>query len=202
MPRISRRADVRETAARLFRERGYSSATMDLLADEVGLNKGTLYHYYPSKSAILYELLSEQLDVTLALLARVPAGGSPADRLRELVRLQVEHVAGTCDDVVVFFQELPWIDKNLAPEQAADLRKRIEQYRTFTEQLLMEGIAAGEFRDLDVAMINHSIVGILAYIPAWFRIRPGRPQASLVAELADFVMAGVSPVRPRVSSSS
>lgn len=58
MPRTSRRADVRATAARLFREHGYSSATMDLLADEVGLNKGTLYHYYPAKSAILYELLS------------------------------------------------------------------------------------------------------------------------------------------------
>jgi AcrR family transcriptional regulator len=202
MPRISRRADVRDTAARLFREHGYSSATMDLLADEVGLNKGTLYHYYPSKSAILYELLSDQLDVTLGLLAQVPACGSPAERLRELVRLQVEHVAGAHDEVVVFFQELPWIEKNLPPEQAADLRKRIVQYRTFAEQLLMEGIAAGEFRDLDVAMIHHCIVGILAYVPAWFRIRPGRPSASLVTELADFVMAGVSPARPRVSAGS
>ena len=43
-------------------------------------------------------------------------------------------------------------------------------------------------------------MGILAYIPAWFRIRPGRPSASLVTELADFVMAGVAPVRPRVSA--
>ena len=144
MPRVSRRADVRATAARLFREHGYSSATMDLLADEVGLNKGTLYHYYPAKSAILYELLSDQLDLTLALLARVPACGSPAERLRELVRLQVEHVARAHDEVVVFFQELPWIEKNLPPEQAADLRKRIEQYRTFAEQQLMEGNAAGD----------------------------------------------------------
>ena len=45
MPRPSRRAEVCATAARLFREYGYSSATMDLIADEVGLNKGTLYHY-------------------------------------------------------------------------------------------------------------------------------------------------------------
>ena len=67
-------------------------------------------------------------------------------------------------------------------------------------RLLMEGVAAGEFRDLDGAMIHHSIVGILAYVPAWFRIRPGRPSASLVTELADFVTAGVSPVRPRVSA--
>ncbi|HET9968751.1 MAG TPA: TetR/AcrR family transcriptional regulator [Streptosporangiaceae bacterium] len=192
MPRTSRRADVRATAARLFREHGYSSATMDLLADEVGLNKGTLYHYYPAKSAILYELLSDQLDITLALLAEVPAGGSATERMRTFIRLQVEHVASTPDELVVFFQEMPWIDKNLAPIQAADLRGRIETYRTFTRQLLGEGIAAGEFRPLDVDMIHYSIVGILAYIPVWFRVRAGRTRASLVSELADFVMSGVA----------
>ena len=177
MPRTSRRADVRATAARLFREHGYSSATMDLLADEVGLNKGTLYHYYPAKSAILYELLSDQLDITLALLAEVPADGSATKRMRAFIRLQVEHVASTPDELVVFFQELPWIDKNLASAQAADLRKRIETDRTFTRQLLDEGIAAGEFRPLDVDMIHYSVVGILSYIPVWFRARSGRTKA-------------------------
>ena len=191
MPRPSRRAEVCATAARLFREYGYSSATMDLIADEVGLNKGTLYHYYPAKSAILYELLSDQLDVTLALLAQVPAQGSPAERMRAFVQLQIEHVASTQDEIVVFFQELPWIEKNLAPPQAAELRKRIEVYRTFARQLLDEGIAAGEFRPLDVDMIHYSVVGILAYIPVWFRARSGRTKASLVSELADFVMSGV-----------
>jgi len=192
MPKMSRRADVRATAARLFREYGYSSATMDQLADEVGLNKGTLYHYYPAKSAILYELLSDQLDVTLGLLAEVPAHGSPSERLRTFVQRQVEHVAGAQDEVVVFFQELPWIDKNLAPPQVADLRKRIEVYRTFALRLLDEGIAAGEFRPLDAGMIHYSVVGILAYLPVWFRARSGRTKASLVSELADFVMSGVT----------
>jgi TetR/AcrR family transcriptional regulator, cholesterol catabolism regulator len=191
MPRTSRRPDVRATAARLFREHGYSTATMDLLADEVGLNKGTLYHYYPAKSAILYELLSDQLDATLALLTEVPAGGSATERLRTFVRLQVEHVASTPDELVVFFQELPWIDQNLAPVQVAELRTRIETYRTFARKLLDDGIAAGEFRPLDVDMIHYSVVGILAYIPVWFRARSGRIKASLVSELADFVMSGV-----------
>src|ERR1700759_2921574 len=103
MPRTSRRADVRDTAARLFREYGYSSATMDLIADEVGLNKGTLYHYYPAKSAILFELLSKQVDATLELVERVPAEGSVTERLRELVRLQVDHVSNKHDEIVVFF---------------------------------------------------------------------------------------------------
>jgi TetR/AcrR family transcriptional regulator, cholesterol catabolism regulator len=193
MARPSRRAEVRATAARLFREYGYRVATMDLIAGQVGLNKGTLYYYYPGKSAILYELLSDQLDATLTMLSRVPSGGSAAERLRIFVRQQVGRVAGTPDELVLFFQELPLIDKNLPPEQVASLRRRVEEYRAFSVGLLADGVAAGEFRALDASMIHYSIVGILAYIPIWFRAGAGRTSASLADELAEFVLSGVSP---------
>jgi AcrR family transcriptional regulator len=180
------------TAARLFREYGYSSATMDLIADEVGLNKGTLYHYYPAKSAILFELLSRQVDATLQLVDRVPADGTPFERMRELVRLQVGHVSTKHDEIVVFFQELPWVEKQLPPEQAADLRRRVRRYEHFTKQLLTAGVRSGEFRPIDVATVMSSIVGILAYVPVWFRTPTGKVQAALVQELTDFVMGGIA----------
>jgi len=192
MARPSRRAEVRAAAARLFREYGYNAATMDLIADNVGLNKGTLYYYYPGKSAILYEVLSDQLDATLTMLSLVPAGGSAADRLRAFVRMQVNRVARSPDELVLFFQELPLIDKNLTPEQVASLRRRIEEYRRFSAGLLADGVAAGEFRALDVNIIHYSIVGILAYIPIWFRAGAGRTNARLVDELAEFVLSGVA----------
>jgi TetR/AcrR family transcriptional regulator, cholesterol catabolism regulator len=192
MARTSRRAEVRATAARLFREYGYNAATMDLIAGSVGLNKGTLYYYYPGKSAILYELLSDQLDATLTLLATVPAGATPAERLRSFLRLQVNRVATMPDELVLFFRELPLIDKTLSPEQVTSLRQRIEQYRAFSVGLLADGVAAGEFRELDAHAVHYSIVGVLAYIPIWFRAGAGRTTTELVDELAEFVLAGVS----------
>jgi TetR/AcrR family transcriptional regulator, cholesterol catabolism regulator len=192
LPRPSRRADIRATAARFIREHGFSSATMDLIADEVGLNKGTLYHYYPSKSAILFELLSDQLDATLELIERVPVDGSPSERLRELVRLQVEHVATQQDEVVVFFHEMPRIDKNLAPDQVRDLLRRIDKYERFTRQLLSAGIASGEFRDFNISAVMYSVIGILAYLPAWFQSSSRKRQAQLVNELTEFVMRGIT----------
>jgi len=181
LPRPSRRADVCATAARLFREYGYSSATMELIADEVGLNKGTLYHYYPAKSAILFELLSRQVDATLELVDRVPGEGTASDRMRELVRLQADHVSSKHDEIVVFFQELPWVERHLPPEQAADLRRRIRRYEHFTKQLLTAGMRS----------VMSSVVGILGYVPVWFHISTGRAQATVVQELTNFVMNGI-----------
>ncbi|MCX4091342.1 TetR/AcrR family transcriptional regulator [Nocardia sp. alder85J] len=191
MPRPSRRDEVYATAARIIREQGYSAATMDAIADQVGLNKGTLYHYYPSKSAILHELLSVQIDATLKLVGRVPKEGTATDRLRELIALQVDHVATRHDELVVFFQELPWIDQHLPEEQAADIRRGVDKYERFTKQLLRAGVRTGEFREIDVDAVLYSVIGILAYMPNWFHPATAKAQATMVGELTDFIMSGI-----------
>jgi AcrR family transcriptional regulator len=191
LPRPSRRADIRATAARFIRVHGFSAATMDLIAEEVGLNKGTLYHYYPSKSAILYELLSDQLDATLNLIERVPGEGDPSDRVREFVRLQVEHVSTQRDEVVVFFQEMPRIDQNLPEDQVRELLRRIDKYERFTRQLLAAGIASGDFREFNVSAVMYSVIGMLAYLPVWFHSSSRKRQADLVSQLTEFVMGGI-----------
>ncbi len=201
MPRPSRRTEVYATAARVIREQGYAAATMDYIADEVGLNKGTLYHYYPSKSAILYELLSVQIDATLTLVARVPKDGTPTERMRELVRLQVDHVATKHDELVVFFQELPWIAQHLPEDQVQDLRGRIDKYERFTKQLLRKGIRAGEFRELDIDAVMYSIIGVLGDVPNWFRPSTGKAQAMLVEELTEFVLNAIT-ARPTADPSA
>lgn len=48
-----RRAFLVETAGRLFLEKGYEATTMDEIAAGAGVAKGTLYHYFASKSELL-----------------------------------------------------------------------------------------------------------------------------------------------------
>ena len=43
-------------AVRIFREKGYHAASMQNIADAVGLQKGSLYHYIPSKEALLFKI--------------------------------------------------------------------------------------------------------------------------------------------------
>lgn len=191
MPRPSRRAEVRATAARIFREYGYAAATMDLIADAVGLNKGTLYHYYPSKSAILYELLSTQIDATLELLAQVPLQGSGTERLRHFVRGQVAMVANKHDELVVFFQEVPWIEKRLSAAQVRSIRARIYRYEEFSKALLAEGMRTGEFRPFRPSSVLYFIIGILAYVPHWYRRPAEGTDDLLIEEVTDFVMNGI-----------
>ena len=74
-------------ATAAFAELGYPSASMAQLAAACGLSKAALYHYFPSKEALLFESLDRY---TRRLIAKVEGVGarslSAAEELGELVR--------------------------------------------------------------------------------------------------------------------
>jgi AcrR family transcriptional regulator len=50
----TREREIVEAAARLFSEQGYLGTSTQQIAEEVGMLKGSLYHYFRSKADILY----------------------------------------------------------------------------------------------------------------------------------------------------
>ena len=68
-------AALLEAAAQTFAERGFQAATMDEIAERVGLSKGALYYRYKSKDDLFLALLDERCAPYLAQLERTPAAG-------------------------------------------------------------------------------------------------------------------------------
>jgi AcrR family transcriptional regulator len=60
-----RRAEILAAALEVFAERGYRGASLAAVAEKVGLTQQGLLHYYPSKDALLIEVLRrrDELDV-------------------------------------------------------------------------------------------------------------------------------------------
>lgn len=79
-----------------FAQLGYASASMQDLALRCGLSKATLYHYFPTKEAILFAALARHTDGLVALASEViaplnlanqtPAPELAAQTLRLLLR--------------------------------------------------------------------------------------------------------------------
>src|SRR5215203_6588217 len=101
-----RRAEVVLGAARVFAERGYDQTSVPELAEALGLAAGSLYHYFGGKEQLLRAICDQLMDPLLeraeALLAEPR---EPAEELRALVRLWVEHVIAHRAHMLVFQQE-------------------------------------------------------------------------------------------------
>ena len=67
-----KRAAILKTAARVFADEGFDRASMAGLAKACGISKSLIYHYYPSKEALLYDILHTHLS---ALKGAVVGGG-------------------------------------------------------------------------------------------------------------------------------
>jgi AcrR family transcriptional regulator len=90
--RWERRPDERpqellDAALTVFAERGYRNATLDDVADAAGVTKGTIYHYFSTKEALLLRAIEHYQDRAFARLQAVRRGDyrSAADRVRAFV---------------------------------------------------------------------------------------------------------------------
>ncbi|ADH63289.1 MAG: TetR/AcrR family transcriptional regulator [Deinococcota bacterium] len=70
---MNTREALLERAKAAFAERGYAATSLELLARSLGLSKAAVYHYFPSKRALLEALLEEALEETRQALNQ-PAG--------------------------------------------------------------------------------------------------------------------------------
>ena len=176
-----RRGDVVAGAARVFAERGYAETSVAELAEQLGLATGALYHYFRGKEELLIAICDALTEPLLEAGRRLPAQGSPEQRLRELVRLWVAHVAGHRDHLLVFTQVRHIVDAG-GPEW-----RGVRAARKDFEGLIGSALADCGVADPDLRRL--ALLGMVNHLPQWYRPR-GRLGSEEIADgWVDLVLA-------------
>ena len=79
-PAPQRRAEILDTAQRLFITRGYQSTSVEDILTQIGIAKGTLYYHFSSKEEILRALIARIADGIAERAGAIAAGPEPAVR--------------------------------------------------------------------------------------------------------------------------
>jgi TetR/AcrR family transcriptional regulator, cholesterol catabolism regulator len=192
-----RDAEVIDVAAAIFYERGYASATVQDVADALGMLKGSLYYYIDSKEDLLYRLMTEIHDgVDEGLEATMAVEGlSAAERLELYVRTEVAYNARNLKKVSVYYHEMD----QLSPARHKEIVGRRRTHEDHVTALIKQAQADGDADpDLDAKLLSNCVFATIIWMYRWYR--PGR-QVS-VEDAADvcahFVRYGVGaePSRP------
>src|SRR5258706_10705022 len=78
-------------AAKVFQKKGYHAATVQDIADAVGILKGSLYHHFKSKEELLYLIVREPLARMYAGMGEIAASDRPAgEKLRGAILAHLE----------------------------------------------------------------------------------------------------------------
>ena len=86
-----RRSQLLDLGVRLFARRSLQEVTIDLLAENAGISRGLLYHYFGNIGGFHHAVVQRAADELIAITAP-PAGGEPYDRLLASLTAYLDYV--------------------------------------------------------------------------------------------------------------
>jgi len=170
----ARREELTRIAARLFAERGYQGTSLADLAEQLGVQKPSLYHHIASKEDLLWEVAWDGAESFHAALDGVPSDLPATERIRLALRAHLGVVAGQLDAATVFVREWRHLEGERRERFVAERRRYEERIR----DLFREGVERSELRtDLDVATAALLFLSAANWAYTW--LRPGADTGEL-----------------------
>lgn len=168
-------------AAHLYARHGFLGASVSQLAAACAISKSALYHYYPSKEDILFDVMHSHVTALTEAARHVAEAGAPAkDALRALARAFMELYAGAADRHKVLLNEI----ENLSPQRRTAIIGLQRGLIAQVESVLTEiepGLKVNPSRVRPAAML---FFGMINWTHTWFD--PAGP--ILTEEMADMAV--------------
>ena len=182
----STRERVIQAADRLWGERGVHGASLDDIARDASVTKPTVYYYFPDKSALFTAVVCSVLEEHgSGLKTAARRGGRARDRLVSALAFLV---GARCSGPRLLRDG----GVTLTVDQTSQARSAF--FRHFfapLQQILDEGVSAGELRQLDTAFATQSLLNLL---DPWTGREPlpgGRSPNQLATDIVGLVVDGI-----------
>ena len=196
----ARQAALCEVALKLWAERGFDQTSVEAIAREAGIAKGTFYLYFESKDTLLLEVLRRNSLVPDVLaLIRALETESLEDAVHGFVRGAWRHLSDHRELLLVALREMP-----THLDQARDAIERVLVPATLALASHLESrIAARPAGSFSPVIAVRALIGmvILVFISQEL-LGAGRflpvPDEEITRTIAELFLRGVAPVeRPR-----
>ena len=184
---------ILESAAAVFAEQGMDKASMSQVAAQASVSKALLYHYYPSKDALIFGIIhSHLMELDAAVeLADVPHA-DPAVRLRKLVWAVLDNYRDADNQHKVQLNGT----SALNDEQKAELRA-IERRIVGRFSAVLREINPGlddKARPL-LMPVTMSLFGMLNWVYMWFRDGGAITREDYSEVATTLILEGIKAVR-------
>jgi AcrR family transcriptional regulator len=197
MPTAEIETSVREAILdaieRLLARYGYKKTTMEDLAKEAGIGKGTIYLYFPSKQEVALCSIDRVVErVQERLRAIAESSESAGDRLRQML---VERVMTRIDSVRAYSQSLDDLFESLRPAYMERRGRYFADETKIFAPVLLEGRRDQELSFTDAKATAHTLLlatnSLLPYSLSVSELGERAEIAKNIERLADLLLHGL-----------
>lgn len=187
--RPTRQAQIFETAARIFCEKGFDKASMGDISAAMGLTKAGVYHHISSKEELLYGIMAYGMDLfERNVLDRVKGIADPLERLRATLRGHVLLITrDRPKEITVILHE----GNALKGRYREKINARKRRYVRFLEKTFRDIQKGGGARRVDPAVGAFAMLGMINWIYQWYRPGGRLSDEQLADALTDLMLRGI-----------
>jgi len=156
-----RTRQILDAAYEVFHEVGYSSATIDQIAERAELAKGTIYLYFKSKEELYFSLLVNGLDILIDLLSRMAEKRPPPDQLlRQTAKTLFQFYTDYTDYFRIFMMmRQEEMQAKLPPELSEQINTRATEILTLLSREMDVLVDGGIYAEVNTWQLANILWG-------------------------------------------
>ena len=182
---------ITQKAAELFATKGFAAASVSDLAARCKISKSLIYHYYSSKEAILYDVMSEHMDTLTGLVCiKNTTNVSPKTQFREVTKDLLQCYIGAANHQKILLYELQSLPQAQQKEIIAKQRaviKEIEKLLSLTQSTSKIKIGRAKLRAKVMLYF-----GMMNWTHTWFNSTGRISRNELAEEIADTTLRSLT----------
>jgi len=145
----------------VFARLGYTGTSVENIAAQAGIAKGTLYLYFPSKEQIyLAAIMEDARELDGEWRAAIALATTWREKLRAYVEVRLNYLDAHLDFLRIFLMEFRGMYLEAKPLQS-ELQRFIRQDEAQMAQLLAAAVARGEIRDVDPELAAITVTDLM-----------------------------------------
>ncbi len=184
----TRKDEIVKTAAKLFKEKGYSAVTMRDLAKAMGIKAASLYNHISSKQDILINIIITLAETFTAGMEQIKQSNSSAiGKLEQIISLHVKITSENTYGMASLNNDWMHLEDQLA--YYLTLRKNYEEN---FKNIIIQGIKEKEIIDANPDVLLFSMLSTLRSLYIWIPNKEDLNTQELSASLANVLINGIA----------
>jgi len=160
--KLDKKEHILDIAESAFSEFGYEGTSTRFLANRAGVNMAMLNYYFGSKDGLLKAVMDRRVSTMRQYLQQIKDEPiASADKLMRAFEVYINRIfKNKCFHRLIHRE----ISLNQRTELVESISENIFKNLNVLREIILEGIADGSFRQVDVEMTVASIPGLMYYL--------------------------------------
>lgn len=185
---LSKREQILEVSAQLFRKQGFVATTMQDIASQLSLKPASLYNHIDSKQEILQTLLLSKAKKFIGGMKDITTSSlTPIEKLQKVIGLHVRMTVEHTNDMALMVGE--W--RHLEDDAKRQYIKARNRYDKSFRIILKDCVSGGYLKKLPIGIMLFSILSTLRYLYSWVDHNRSISSIELEKQLYQSLIAGL-----------